>query len=122
MTTRDNFLDNVEVYSNTNAGTGNVTVGSKVTPNSYTFADAGAVNGQRCTVRMEDAGEIEIVEITLNTGTGVFTRDRVISSIVGGVVGTAKMNVKTSTTIRVVVSGTQVLSKNKQRQRNFLGT
>lgn len=115
------LLNAVEQFSSTNAGTGSITLGALVSANALTFAQAGAVDGQQYTFRLDAAsGDFEIVRCTSSSSGTVISRDTVIASVIGGTPGTSKITVTTATTCRVVAAAEDMITRQQSLSRGWL--
>ena len=73
-------------------GTGTVTLGAKVSNKYATFAEAGVANTNVVTYTIEDGNDWEIGRGTYTSSGTTLSRDTVLTSSVGGTVGTSKLN------------------------------
>lgn len=115
------LLNSVELFSNTNAGTGTITLGGLVNTNALTMAEAGAINGQPYVFRLDAAnGDFEIVRCTYASAGPTITRDTVLVSKIAGVAGTSKISVTTATTCRVVLAAEDAITRHEELARSWL--
>ena len=114
------LLNNVEVYAANAAGTGSVTPGAAVNSAALTFAEAGAVSGP-CVVRFDAAnGDFEISRCTYNSAGPSLSRDTVLVSKIGGVAGTSKITVATTTACRLVIPAEDIITRQQAMSRSWL--
>ena len=115
------LLNAVELNSATNAGTGNVTLGTVAVANALTMAQAGAVDGQQYVFRLDAAsGDFEIVRCTYTAAGPSISRDTVLVSVIGGVVGTSKITVATTTVCRLVAAADDLITRQQALSRGWL--
>jgi hypothetical protein len=95
------YFDNVGQTTAT-TGQGDVTLGAVLGTNFFTFAEQGAQDGDPVYIRIDEAGDVEIARATLNITAGTLSRDAVLRSRIGGVAGTAKMNLGGAAQVRCI--------------------
>ncbi|MFG6535685.1 hypothetical protein ACGYK5_17810 [Sulfitobacter sp. 1A16787] len=98
------FADRVKVSTAT-TGTGTLTLGAPLA-GFQSFADGGVGNGQAVTYVIEDGLNVEIGTGTYSAGT--LTRSTVHRSIVGGVAGSAKLNLSGRALVYVTARGSEL--------------
>lgn len=91
-------------FSTATTGTGSPTIGAATSAAFCTPADAGAINGVEYTWIIEDGDDFEFVRGVYNSAGPTFDRTEVLLSQIGGVVGTTKLTLSGSATVRIDAS------------------
>lgn len=95
------FFDRVAQFTAT-TGQGAVTLGTAISNSMLTLAEAGASDGDVITFLIEEGDDFEISRGVVSGGGTVVARDTVQTSKIGGVAGTAKLELAGSGKFRVV--------------------
>lgn len=91
------------VYQNTSTvGTGSLTLTTAKNNAFCTIADAGGVDGDQVTFVIEDGSDFEISQGVTGSTCTTLTRAKVLISKIGGTVGTTKLTLSGSATVRVI--------------------
>ena len=93
-------------------GTGTVTFGSALDTDFLTPSEAGAVDADTPWYLLEEGGDFEIGQGTVGGSVTTLARTTVIVSKIGGTVGTSKMNLAGSATLRFVEPAEAWLAEN----------
>ena len=98
------FLDRAWMTTAT-TGTGTITLGSVVSADYFTFAEAGIADADTAYYVIIDGTDVEIGLGTYTASGTTFSRDTVLASKVSGTAGTSKLNLSGSATIYVTETG-----------------
>lgn len=109
------LLDSVKVATST-TGTGTVTVGAAET-GYLTPAEAGAVDTQVYTWRLDDGNDFEIFIGTYSSTGPTVSRDTVLYSKISGVAGTSKLDLSGSATLSAVPVADYVVTPRQIREK-----
>lgn len=102
------LLNSVGVATAT-TGTGTITLGSVLGTNFFTFAEAGAVDGDEVYYRIDEGGNVEIGIGTIGGSETTLSRDTVLASRISGSAGTTKLTLGGAAQVRAVTPAEALL-------------
>ena len=97
------------VQTTATTGAGTITLGAVLNSQYFSFAEAGAVDGDKVFYRIDEGGDVEIGIGTIGNSETELSRDTVLASRIGGTPGAAKMTLAGAAQIRCVATAMSLL-------------